>query len=113
AAAAGAAVGAFLRLIVSWLRPQPPAPGAPDPPSAPELAQSPIEALPGLENSPEQVAVLVDALPDDIHRERRRVEPALHLLPAKGRRHGRPRSRPHRVDGGDRLALTVLIGVDE
>src|SRR5262249_26062237 len=72
-----------------------------------------VEALLRLEDSLEQVAVLLDPLEDDIHRERGRIEIVGHLVPAERRRDRRARPRPYGVDGGDRLPLAVLVRVDQ
>ena len=47
------------------------------------------------------------------HRERRRIELGHDLVPAERRRDRRARMRPHRVRRGDRLALAVLVRVDQ
>ena len=47
------------------------------------------------------------------HGEGGGVERGLHLLPAERCRDRGPGMRPHRVDGGDRLALPVLVRVDQ
>src|SRR5581483_2535213 len=72
-----------------------------------------LQPLPRRPHALEQVSHLPHALEDDVHRERRRVELLVHLVPAKRGRNGSARARPHGVDGGDRLALAVLVGVDE
>ena len=43
----------------------------------------------------------------------RRVERLVDLVPAQRRRDGRARTRPHRVHRSDRLALAVLVRVDQ
>ena len=60
-----------------------------------------------------EVALARDPLEHGLHRERGRIERRVHLLPAQRRRHRGAGLRPHRVDGGDRLALAVLVRVDQ
>src|SRR4051812_22810027 len=57
--------------------------------------------------------MLGDAGADDVHRERAGVERLVDLLPAQRRRDRRALLRAHRVDRGDRLALAVLVRVDQ
>ena len=71
------------------------------------------ERLAALEDPREEVALARDALERHVHRERRAGRARLHLVPAKRRRNGCARPRPHRVGRRHRLASAVLIRVDE
>src|SRR5215471_19993600 len=78
-----------------------------------EGAEGGLEALTRREDACEEVAVPANAFEHCIHREGRRVERVVDLLPAERRGNRRPRTRPHRVDRGDGLPLAVLIRVDQ
>src|SRR6185312_16614851 len=61
----------------------------------------------------EEVTVLLDPGQHDVHRVVERIELLVHLAPPEWRRNRRALTRSHRVDGGDRLPLPVLVRVDE
>src|SRR5579872_3245243 len=64
-----------------------------------------------LEHGRKQVAELLDPAEHDVHRVVARAHVLRQLVPVQRRRHRRAGLRPHRVDGGDRLAPTVLAVV--
>src|SRR5262245_23905007 len=76
-------------------------------------AQRRAERLTALEYRLEQVAVLLDPRQRLAHAEVAGPHLLAELLPAERRRHRRPRLRPHRVGGRDRLPVPVLAMVDE
>ena len=80
---------------------------------APERAQRRPERLAAAQHRLVQVAVLLDALERDRHREVARADRVGQLLPAERRRDGRAGLRAHGVDRRDRLAVAVLAVVDE
>ena len=80
---------------------------------AAQLAQRGRQRLAAAQHRLEEVAVPLDPLERDRHREVARPDVLGQLLPAQRRRHGRARLRPHRVDRRDRLAVPVLAVVDE
>ena len=53
------------------------------------------------------------AVEDDVHRERQRIELRVHLAPVERGGDRRARAGSHGVGRRDRLALAVLVGVDE
>ena len=82
-------------------------------PSVPKRLRAFDERLAGRQQVGVDVAERVHALEHDRHRVDRRVELVVDLVPAQRRRDRRVRLRPHGVDGSDRLALAVLVRVDQ
>src|SRR4029078_3740730 len=78
-----------------------------------EALQRGAERLPTGERRREQVAVRGNALERDRHREPLGTDILGQLVPAQRRRDRRGRLRAHGIDGGKRLAVTVLPGVEK